>query len=55
MSLHGFEDSFLGPTSCGAFSDSWHISFPLKILDSAGLLAAAEWQETQAEKQALLD
>jgi hypothetical protein len=37
---------------CGTFSDSWHISFPLRILDSSGLLAAAEWECTQAEKQA---
>ncbi|MHC4569993.1 MAG: hypothetical protein ACYTE3_30085, partial [Planctomycetota bacterium] len=36
-----------------AFSYSWHISFPLKILGSSCLLAAAEWVCTQAEKQAV--
>jgi hypothetical protein len=32
--------------SCGTFSNSWHISFPLKIFYSTGLLAAAEWKGT---------
>jgi hypothetical protein len=32
MSLYRFENSFLGPMSCGTFSYSWHISFPLRIL-----------------------
>jgi hypothetical protein len=52
MSLYCFEDSFLRLVPCGTFSNSWHISFPLKILDSSGLLAAAEWECTQAEKRA---
>jgi hypothetical protein len=46
MALCCFEDSFLCPMSCGTFSNSWHISFPLKIFDSTGLLAAAEWNGT---------
>jgi len=32
MSLYRFENSFLRPMSCGTFSYSWHISFPLRIL-----------------------
>jgi hypothetical protein len=40
--LYCFEDSFLGLVSCRAFSDSWHISFPLRIFDFFGLLAAAD-------------
>jgi hypothetical protein len=41
-SLCCFEDSFPGPVPCRAFSDSWHISFPLRILGFFGLLAAAD-------------
>jgi hypothetical protein len=29
MALYCFEDSFFGLVPCCAFSDSWHISFPL--------------------------
>jgi hypothetical protein len=53
MALYCIEDSFLGLVSCGTFSYSWHISFPLKIFVSSRLLAAAEWGSSQAEKQAL--
>jgi hypothetical protein len=28
ISLYRFEDSLPSPMSCGAFFDSWHISFP---------------------------
>jgi hypothetical protein len=52
MSLYGFEDSFFGLMPCGTFSYSWHFSFPLIIFYFSGLLAAAEWLGTQAEKQA---
>jgi hypothetical protein len=29
MAFYGFEDSFLRLVPCGAFSNSWHVSFPL--------------------------
>jgi len=45
MALYCFEDSFLCLVSCGTFSNSWHLSFPLKIFDSLSLLAAADWKE----------
>jgi hypothetical protein len=40
--FHCFENSFLGLVSCRAFSNSWHISFPLRIFDFLSLLAAAD-------------
>ena len=43
MAFNGFEDTFLRLTPCGAFSYSWHISFPLNFVGSSRLLAAAEW------------
>jgi hypothetical protein len=48
-----FENTFLRLAPCGAFSYSWHVSFPLKKCISLRLLAAAEWEATQAEKQAI--
>jgi len=44
MALDCFEDSFPRLAPCGAFSYSWHISFPLRVPDSLRLLAAAEWK-----------
>jgi hypothetical protein len=34
MTFYCFEDSFFRLASCGAFSYSWHFSFPLKFIDS---------------------
>jgi hypothetical protein len=42
VTLCGFEDTFLRSMSGGAFSNSWHISFPLLIFCIARLLAAAD-------------
>jgi hypothetical protein len=55
VAFNSFEDSFFCLTPCGALSNSWHVSFPLSNCDTLHLLAAAEWEATQAEKQALLN
>ena len=47
MTLYCFENSFLGLVSCGTFSDSWHISFPTRILDFS-----AYWRQLTRSREA---
>jgi hypothetical protein len=46
MALYRFENSLLCVVPCGTFSNSWHFSFPLKIL-----IRQAYWRQLNESRE----